>query len=364
MITTRSAFAALLIAVLAGCSGGSHSVPAASRAADGLQNSTAGSRSPSGIRASGTLYYADTSNAYALPLNAKGASTATRTITPHPENQGINTALATNVDGTLDVLHNYFDGTGEHCRVTVEPADANGSPTATDVPCDTAPSTQGDGVARNDFNGFDILYNTPNTFIVKRFADDGASSKRTLTLGPPGFAGLYLGTDPGGHDYLVNSGGEIREYTRHETNVDAQIADCTVSAFYGDGPLTVARDKTIYLMVRGGDTLANSSIEAITACGTSGPATVSRTIGPFPDSYISAMAVDDQGALYVGLNSLDGASPSTIAVFDKTANGAPSPKRVIAPSPATNFIRGLATWEPPATPAPSPTPSPAPSATP
>jgi hypothetical protein len=317
-------------------------------------------RSPSGTRAGGTLYYADTSNVYALPLMAKGSSTATRTITPHPENQGINTALATNEDGTLDVLHNYFDDTGEHCRVTVEPADANGSPVATDVPCDTVPSTQGDGVARNAFDGFDVLYNTPNTFIVKRFANDGASPKRTLTLGPPGFAGLYLATDPGGHDYLVNSGGEIRKYTPHETNVDAQIADCTVSAFYGDGPLTVARDKTIYLMVRGGDTLANSSIEAITVCGTSGAATVSRTIGPFPDSYISAMAVDDQGALYVGLNALDGASPSTIAVFDKTANGAPAPKRVIAPSPSTTFIRGLATWEPPATPAPSPTPTPAP----
>ncbi|MDB5071003.1 MAG: hypothetical protein JWM87_2114, partial [Candidatus Eremiobacteraeota bacterium] len=186
MMSRRSVYSTLVIAVLAGCSGGSHSVPPGSRAADGLQN-TAASRSLSGVRATGTLYYADTSNAYALPLTAKGATTATRTITPHPENQGINTGLATNVDGTLDVLQNYFDDTGEHCRVTVEPADASGSPAASDAQCDTVPSTQGDGVARNDFGGFDVLYNTPDTFIVKRFANDGASSMRTLTLGPPGF---------------------------------------------------------------------------------------------------------------------------------------------------------------------------------
>jgi hypothetical protein len=353
---------ALFSFVLAGCGGGSHSVPAPSHAAAGQQQ--AGARSTSGLRASGVLYYADTSNVYALPLNAKGSVTATRTITPHPENQGINTGVATNVDGTLDVQQNYFDDTGEHCRVTVEPADASGSPTASDVLCDTTSTTQGDGVARNYFGGFDIVYNTPDAFIVKRFGDDGATPKHTLTEGLS-FPGFYLGTDDGGHDYLADNQGEIRIYTRHETSVDAPIASCTVSAYYGDGPLAVSENKTIYLMVRGGDTLANSSIQAITGC-TSGPATVSRTIGPFPNSYISAMAVDDQGALYVALNSLDGASPSTIAVFDKTANGAPVPTRVIAPSPSTNYIRGIASWEPSPTPSPAPsvTPSPAPSATP
>lgn len=334
--------AAALVTALAGC-GGAGSVAPAVHAPAG-QNAAAATRSTSGDRQDGTLYYATTSTVYALPLTAKGRTTATRSITPHPEQQGITTAIATNADGTLDVQQNYFDS-AEHCRVDVEPADADGSPTSTTIACDASSSTQGDGVARNDFGGFDVLYNTPNNFIVKRFADDGSLPKHTLTLGPPGFAGLYLGTDRGGHDYLADNGGEVREYTRHATSVDDPIADCTVSAFNGDGPLAVAPDKTIYLVVKSGDGLANASIDAITGCGTSGPATVSRTIGPFPDGYVSALAVDDQGALYVGLNSLDGTTPSTISVFDKTANGAPAPNRVIKPTPSTNFIRGLATFE-------------------
>jgi len=357
MSRTRGVFAALSIAILAGCGGGAHSVPSDGRTAATLQG---GAQKTTSTLKDGTLYYATTSTVYALPLNAKGNAAATRSITPHPEQQGITTAVATNADGTLDVQQNYFDDTGEHCRVDVEPADANGSPASTTVACDATPGTQGDGVARNGFGGFDILYNTPNSFIVKRFATDGAALQNTLTLGPPGFAGLYLATDRGGRDYLVNSGGEIRQYRRHATSVDNTLEDCTVSAFYGDGPLAVASDKAIYLVVRTEGDLANSTIQAITSCPASGPATVSRTIGPFPTTYISAMAVDNAGRLYVGLNAIDGASPSTIAVFDATANGAPAPQRTISPNPGTNFIRGLATYEPPATPAPSPTPSPAP----
>jgi len=355
MSRRTSVFTTLCIAVLAGCSGGAHSVTPNSRAAGPPQSAL---KSASSL-ANGTLYYADTSNVYALPLNAKGSATATRTITPHPELQGINTAIATNADATLDVQQNYFDNAGEHCQVSVEPADANGSPPSTDVACDTAPSTQGDGVARNGFGGFDILYNTPNNFIVKRFANDGASLTNTLTLGPPGFSPLWLSTDRSGRDFLANNGGEIRQYRRHGTSIDTTLADCTVSAYYGDGPIAVDTDKTIYLVVKTEGDLANSQIQAITSCPASGPAVVSRTIGPFPTTYISAMAVDDAGRLYVGLNAIDGASPSTIAVFPSTANGTPAPTRVIAPNPATNFIRGLATYEPPP-PSPSPTPTPAP----
>ena len=365
MSRTRGVFAALSLVILAGCGGGAHSVPPGARTTESVQS---GAQRTTSTLKDGTLYYATTSTVYALPLNAKGNATATRSITPHPEQQGITTAVATNADGTLDVQQNYFDDTGEHCRTDVEPANADGSPASTTVACDdTTPGTQGDGVARNGLGGFDILYNTPNSFIVKRFAADGASLTNTLTLGPPGFAGLYLDTDRSGGDYLVNSGGEIREYGRHATSVDNTLEDCTVSAYYGDGPLAVSTEKSIYLVVRTQGDLANSTIQEITSCPASGPAVVSRTIGPFPTTYISALTVDNAGRLYVGLNAIDGASQSTIAVFDKTANGTSAPTRVISPNPSTNFIRGLTTYEPPpATPAPSPTPvpTPAPSPTP
>ncbi|HEY6234787.1 MAG TPA: hypothetical protein VIW69_06795 [Candidatus Elarobacter sp.] len=140
-------------------------MPSDGRSAGTLQS---GAQRATSTLKDGTLYYATTSTVYALPLNAKGSATATRSITPHPEQQGITTAVATNADGTLDVQQNYFDDTGEHCRTDVEPADADGSPASTTVACDpTTPGTQGDGVARNTLGGFDVLYNTPNSFIVQ-----------------------------------------------------------------------------------------------------------------------------------------------------------------------------------------------------
>ncbi|HEY6234788.1 MAG TPA: hypothetical protein VIW69_06800, partial [Candidatus Elarobacter sp.] len=65
------------------------------------------------------------------------------------------------------------------------------------------------------------------------------------------------------------------------TSVDSTLEDCTVSAYYGDGPLTVSTEKSIYLVVRTEGDLANSTIQEITSCPASGPAVVSRTIGPF-----------------------------------------------------------------------------------
>ncbi len=115
----------------------------------------------------------------------------------------------------------------------------------------------------------------------------------TLT---PTFNPLWLATDNGGHDYLANNQGEIRKYKGSETNPANDVADCTITAAGGDGPIAVAPDKTIYIVVKvqtGG--IADETIDAITGC-TSGAATVSRTIGPFGNQYISALAVDKKAS--------------------------------------------------------------------
>ncbi len=164
----------------------------------------------------------------------------------------------------------------------------------------------------------------------------------TLT---PTFNPLWLATDNGGHDYLANNQGEIRKYKGSETNPANDVADCTITAAGGDGPIAVAPDKTIYIVVKsqtGG--IADETIDAITGC-TSGTATVSRTIGPFGNQYISALAVDNEGELYVAMNLLTNAPPATVRVYASFANGKPTPLRIITPSPQTNYIRGLAIFE-------------------
>ncbi len=371
-------FAALVAAgVAAGCSGGaggsvspqaSGSDPRSPRVSTGPTPTPSPTPTPAPTAtptpgptpAGGTLYVATTATTYALPLTGNGTTAATRSITPHPnQTDRVTTAIATNADGTLDVQQLYSlatptptplpsasPGVNQHCQTVVEPSNANGSPAATNVNCgsDLTTQTQGDGVARNFSGGFDQLYNTPNIGVLERYSGDGASLINSMTFpSGTGFWPFYVATDVGGHDYLSNNG-VIRKYKSSETNAANYVASCTFNGYYGSGAMAVAPDKTIYIVQKTEGDLANEQIDAITNC-TSGAATVSRTIGPFPNQYISALAVDNEGELYVAMNLLTNASPSKVRVYASFAAGTPTPLRIITPSPQTNYIRGLAIFE-------------------
>lgn len=358
MSRRAAVFTTLGLAVLAGCAGGgSGTLPGAPGSPDthavaprAVVVSPSPTPSPTIGPVNGTLYVAQTSSVYAYPLGAAGTTSASRTISPHPQHPRIIQAIATNADGTLDVLANYFLNNQSQCGVNVEPADANGSPTGPNFDCDPthATLTQGDGVARNSVGGFDILYNTNNNFILKRYANDGSSGTPANSITFSNFAPLYLASPPGGgHDYLASNQGEIRKYPEAATTSAGFNADCTISAANGDGPIAVAPDKTIYIVVKTQGSLTGEEIQAITGC-TTGTATVSRTIGPFSNNYVSALAVDSQGELYVGMNSLaqTNVPPSFVRVYPPGANGTtPTVQRRIDPTPSTNYIRGLAIYE-------------------
>ncbi len=369
MLLRRTAvWTAVTFAALAGCSGGGGSILSGGGATQ-LSPRTVSTFSPSPTPLptptpappNGTLYVAGSATVFALPLSSNGTTTATRSIKPHPSQSRTNAGIATNADGTLDVLQNYVDNTTTtgRCQIVVEPANANGSPAASNTDCDSTATTgtTGTALARNAAGGFDVVYSTQSQFLVKRFSSDGATVASTLTLGPPAFAGQFLGTDSGGHDYLADVNGEIRKYKATATSVTDSVADCTITAPNADGPLAVAPDKTIYIvdnttaMVPPANPLANQQIDAITGCGTgAAAATVSRTIGPFPNQYVSALAVDSQGELYVAMNSNAESNqpPSVIRVYASNANSAtakPLPLRIITPSPAMTKIYGLAIFE-------------------
>ncbi len=337
----RAGLIGALFSVLAGCSGGSHSVVPSTGAT--LHTADAASASiPSG----GTLYVADTDRVYALPLGASDAIVPLRTIVPHPlQAQQSVDGIATAADGTLYVLeHRTFSGgraTVVRCRVVAESATADGSPAAlATTPCDSSPA-QALGIARNALGGYDVLYRDTATaaFSVGRMANDG-SVNSTLVLTSP--SASALATDAGGHDYVVTGSGEILKYK-------AAVADPSVLASDVQIPgsptnvsaiaVSPAADRTAYV-VEG--PAGNQTIDAIPP----GSSTVSRTIGPFTNHSVSALAVDSQGNLYAAVNPNGGTyAYSTVRVYGPDAQGSSTPSRIIAPAVQTTLIRGLAIAE-------------------
>lgn len=311
---------------------------------------------------SGSLYYAGADTVYAVPLNASGAVTASRWIKPHPKTSTIVAGIATNADGTLDILQNYWDANQVgHCQVVVEPADANqGVTTGTTYQCtsDTSTGYSGYSVARNKLGGFDLLYSSTAAEYVNRFSGDGSTLSNTLTSlrnSSWGFSLLGQTAFGAGHDYVENGGGHIRVYKASATSDSDVVADCTDGTTYGLYPvMAVAGDGTIYVVRKTSTStpIDNMYIDAITACPTGGgAATVSRTIGPFKASYPTAMAVDSEGELYVALGATTSGSPppAWINVYAPYANDwngkKPATLRVINPSPTTTWIRALALYD-------------------
>ncbi|MBV8749819.1 MAG: hypothetical protein JO103_08905 [Candidatus Eremiobacteraeota bacterium] len=336
-VFARAVFVFGLAALLAGCGGGAASFAPAGSVAP---------RAPLSVIAanSGTLYVAATSSVYAVPLNSNGPTNAVRTITPHPnQTNHLITGVATSADGTLDILERYFDGPSQsvqHCRVVVEGTTANGSPAASNIPCDATDQTQSESIARNYSGGFDVLITdvTSGKDLVRRYGGDGATVLSTLTLNT---YPLYLATDFGGHDWLDSSGGDVTMYKGATTDPTQVTTHYVVSAPNGLKQMALAPDRTLYVV---NGAIGNQVIDAIPI----GATTPSRTIGPFTSNMVCALAVDSQGQLYVALCSTGNNAPALVRVYDSAANGKPVPQRIITVQPTTTYIRGIAIDETPA----------------
>ena len=352
----RAIFVAAVAALLAGCGGGGGS--GVSTLPSQLKHpEVAATASPSPTPGP-TLYVADVTKVYAYPLSGNGTLAPSRTIVPHPTDTTHSFAydsLATGTDGSLYVLDNFFTGPAnnetEFCRVDQYPATASGSPSVPVYLCDPTNPTQGEGIARNTQSGFDIAFRngdplgqTAPPYAIRRFGSGGTVAS-TLTLSS-GVAPISLATDRGGHEYIdpLGGNGHMLEYAPTTTDPTLPSRDYNVSCCARLDALAVSQivPKTIYAVVlqdAGG--IANEKIIALAP----GATTPSRTIGPFPQHYITAMAVDSQGLLYVAMNPDAGGVGSSIRVYASDAVGTPTPLRKIVPNPAITEIRGLAIFE-------------------
>ena len=318
---------------------------------------------PTPVAVTGTLYYGDASTAYAMPLNGSGTVSPSRSIQPHSDQSPLLAGIATEADGTLVLLQNYFDGNSvQHCEATVMPAGATSTTTPTltaGCSADTANRQQGVAISRNKQGGFDLFWSGSQQVgeFVQRYASDGATLSNTLPI--PDFSwadsAMASATFASGHDYLVAGGARrIRKYLASDTSESSAEGDCldagaplglfSVMAVGPDGTLYVVR------ITNANQQLASTYIDAITSCPVGGAAaTVSRTIGPFTQSFPTAMTVDSEGDLYVALEPLAGGA-SVINVYGRWANDPtdghkPAPMRVINPSPTVYEIRNMTVFD-------------------
>jgi hypothetical protein len=353
----RAIFVAAVAALLAACGGGgsgTSTIPGPARQPDSSAISAVSTPAP-------TVYIADVGKVYAYPLSGNGTLAPSRTIVPHPTDNTHSLAydsLATDTSGNLYVLDNFFTGSGqsqtEFCRIDQYGPTATGSPTVPVYLCDPSNPTQGEGIARNTQSGFDIAFRngdplgqTAAPYAIRRFGNSGSgiAAVNTLTLSS-GVAPISLATDRGGHDYIDSLGqnGQILEYAPTTTDPTAPTRDFTLTGGPKLDALAVSQivPKTIYAVVlqpAGG--IVNEKIIAFAP----GATTPSRTLGPFPNHYITAMAVDSQGLLYVAMNPVAGGTGASIRVYASNAVGTPTPVRHIVPNPAIFEIRGLAIFE-------------------
>jgi len=343
----RAVLVAAAAAALAGCGGGGSGVSTLPSAMKHPETIVSPSPSPT---PTATVYIADVTKVYAYPLSGNGTLAPSRTIVPEPTDTTHSLAydsLATDAGGNLYVLDNFFTGPNnnqtEFCRIIQYGPTDTGSPTVPEYLCDPTSATQGEGIARNTQGGFDVAFRigSPATgYDVRRFGT-GGTVVSTLPL-PAGVAPVSLATDRGGHDYVdpLFQNGRILEYASTTTDPAAPTRDYNVSCCPKLSALAVSQivPKTIYAVViqpAGG--VANEKIIALAP----GATTPSRTLGPFPQHYITAMAVDSQGLLYVAMNPVAGGTGANIRVYAGNAVGTPTPLRKIIPNPAITEIRGL-----------------------
>lgn len=352
------AFFVVVATVLAGCGGGGSSVSTLPSPLKHPEAIATASPSPT---PGPTVYIGDVTKVYAFPLGGNGTLAPSRTIVPHPTDTTHSLAydsLATGLDHSLFVLDDFFTGPAqsetEFCRVDQYGPTDSGSPTVPVYLCDPSNPTQGEGIARNTQGGFDVAFRngdplgqTAPPYAIRRFRNSGGgiAAVSTLTLGS-GIAPVGFATDADGHEYVdaLGQNGHMRVYSSTSTDPAVTIRDYTVSGNPKLGALAVSQivPKTIYAVVMpSGGGLANETVIALSP----GATTPSRTLGPFPQHYITAMAVDSQGSLYLAMNPVAGGTGANIRVYASNAVGGSSPLRKIIPNPAITEIRGLAISE-------------------
>lgn len=302
------------------------------------------------------LYVSSKDRVNAFDPTASGSTPPNRTIFVHANQVDSIAGIAAAADGTLDVLQNYFPASDNlsHCRVVIMSATANGDAAALnpkiDCPGNGDPTT-GYGIAKNPVvGGFDVLFVDPNTGeeYVKRFtqSNDGAGTAAYSSyLALPSTAYRHLATDRGGHDYVDDNAGNVRKYTYSATGDPNAPTAQYFSVGNTSGAMAVSPvDLTLYVVLpgaaNGGDRLAAFLPSDYT--GMHGLVLPSYAYDFQAGSSVTALATDQNGNLYVGITTPNGARVKTFSPH--FAGGAPIRNLDALPGDGATAITGLALY--------------------
>ena len=142
----------------------------------------------------------------------------------------------------------------------------------------------------------------------------------------------------------------------------------TLSGRVSAGALALSANNTLYVATKDGS--GNAYVDGVPA-NSIGSVTPGTSIGPMGQNDVTALAVDAQGNVYVGLTASasapgGAASATHVRVYAAGATGKATPVRILQnPVPSGQPITGLAIAQAPyaAQPAPSPMPSSSPAVT-
>jgi hypothetical protein len=356
--------------------------------------------------ASPTLYVSGTERVVSFPLTAAGSPAPVRTLFVHRLQQDGIVGIATNADTTLDVLQDFRNSSGgpstpsapgnwPDCRVIVYPATASGDAAAMNQfscfhsavgPGQPIGGVRGLGIARGVSGAVDYLEAAlpatspppspspqPGDYVQR--SNESGSDNGLLTISTPS-AKVHNGMaeGAGGHIYVsysvpfgtpipagsgngqctagATSKAAVDNYAVGVTGNALPVKTITINGRVSAGALATypVADQSRRLYVATCDANAFSWVDEMLPEFSSGATSPNKSIGPFTDASVTALAVDAQGNIYVGLtnNPVSSSSGNAVRVYGPNfQNGSKLPMRSIDnPLPLPSFgnqkITGLA----------------------
>jgi len=405
------ALLALMTAAVAACGhdgAGTTTVPAARDMSGAARSASASQFAPSPtpspvVSPSPTLYVSGTDRVAAFPLAAAGSPAPVRTLFVHRLQQDGIVGIATNADTTLDVLQDFRNsptgpgtptaaGNWPDCRVVVYPMTASGDAAALHQfscfnslvgPGQAIAGVRGLGIARGVSGAVDYLEAAlpsaspspspqPGDYVQR--SNEVGSNNGLLRISSTARVHNGLAEAVGGHIFVsysigfgtpIPSGSSSNACVAGATTLAAfdnyavgvvgntsPVKTITINGRVSAGALATypVADQSRRLYVATCDANAFSWVDEMLPEFSNGATSPNKSIGPFTDASVTALAVDAQGNIYVGLsnNPVSGSSGNAVRVYGPNfTNGSKLPMRSIEnPLPIPPFgnqkITGLA----------------------
>jgi streptogramin lyase len=307
----------------------------------------------------GTLYVSGTGVVNAFALGSSGTATPIRSLWPHPNQTDAIDGVAVASDATLNILQDYqavAPGSVADCRVVVESSTTNGTgPRQNQFTCNVGGAAHGISIAR-DPNGIAYLENVGGVDYVARNnsalhqTELDQSLLRLATAGHNGIAVGYRGR------VFVSSNRGLYGLAQIETYAPSLAKKVfAIIERVSAGALALAPDNTT-LYVATSDAIGQRFVDRVTAVPATGDTVRStQAIGPWPNFIVTALAVDQESRLYVGLSAVDGSSSHIRVYAPDAGSGKPASLYVLQnPVPPPQQITAIAVDELPAVAQPRP----------